>query len=374
MSQITILFLAANPKSTPRLGLDEEIRTILEKLLISDLRDSLRLESAWAVRADDLLQYLNMYKPDIVHFSGHGSTSGEILLVNDEGIVKPISVAAIKALFTVLKDNIKVVMLNACYSKVQAQAIAEVINCVIGMNDEISDAAAIVFVASFYRAIGFGRSVQEAFDQGRTALLLEGISEEYIPELLSKKGTNPSQTFLMEFTANKKGGRVVEPQHPRFQTPEEPNSLRSNLLLPKENKSIFNISGKIDAEIVNIGGEQNFNAPLILNVKAQLQSMAQSIGKSSGANDGAKLKFIWLINRLIEQLEKVPLEKAGEMKEISQYVEVLVKEINQRRPSNEKLQTTGVNLKQAGENLSEAMPIIKTIVEQIVNEVWKFAE
>ena len=46
-------------------------------------------------------------------------------------------------------------ILNACYSKKQAEAITQVIDCAIGMNDAIGDEAAITFAASFYRAIGF---------------------------------------------------------------------------------------------------------------------------------------------------------------------------------------------------------------------------
>jgi hypothetical protein len=68
------------------------------------------------------------------------------------------------------------------------------------MNDAIGDEAAIIFAASFYRALGFGRSVQEAFDQGKVALLLEGILEEHTPELLVKAGIDPSQIVLVSQT------------------------------------------------------------------------------------------------------------------------------------------------------------------------------
>jgi CHAT domain-containing protein len=188
MDKIKVLFLAANPESTTRLKLDEEIREITSKIRASEYRDSVEIISAWAVRPDDLLQYLNQYKPQIVHFSGHGSTSGDIILVDDYGQPKPVTSNALKALFATLKDNIQVVLLNACYTYSQAEAIVVNINYVIGMSTAIGDKAAITFAASFYRAIGFDRTVQEAFDQAKTALLLEGIPEENIPELLVRKG------------------------------------------------------------------------------------------------------------------------------------------------------------------------------------------
>ena len=197
MNKIKILFLAANPADTNKLALDEEIREITSKIRATDHRDSIDLISAWAVRPDDLLQLLNQHKPQIVHFSGHGINSGEIFLTDHNGVSKPVSIKAIKALFTTLKDNIRAVVLNACYSKEQAEAITQVVDCAVGMNDSIGDRAAITFAASFYQAIGFSRSIQEAFDQGIVALLLEGIPEENTPELLVRTGIDPSQVILV---------------------------------------------------------------------------------------------------------------------------------------------------------------------------------
>ncbi len=194
--KVKVLFVAANPTSTDRLMLDEEIREITRKIEISKYRNLLEVESMWAARPDDLLQGLNQHRPHIVHFSGHGSSTGEIILVDNSGSPKAVSTQALKALFTTLKDNIRVVLLNACYSDIQAKAIVEVIDCVIGMNEAIGDQAAITFAASFYRAVGFGRSIKDAFDQGKTALLLEGIPEENTPELVVKAGNDPSQIVL----------------------------------------------------------------------------------------------------------------------------------------------------------------------------------
>ena len=115
---IKILFLSSNPEFTPALKLDEEARLIIQKIRTTDrYRDVLKIETLWAVRPDDLLQALNEHKPQIVHFSGHGSKTGEILLMDNYRKAKPVSAEALKMLFTTLKDNIRVVVLNACYSE-----------------------------------------------------------------------------------------------------------------------------------------------------------------------------------------------------------------------------------------------------------------
>lgn len=201
MDKVKTLFLAAYPDASP-LKLDEEIREITQKIRASEYRDTLELISAWAVRPDDLLQKLNEHKPFIVHFSGHGSQSGEIILidenlVNGNRVPKAVSPTAMKALFQALKGNVRVVLLNACYSQIQAEAIRDVIDCVIGMNAAIGDQAAITFAASFYRALGFGSSVREAFEQGKVALLLAGIPEEKTPELIHRSDVDPAKIFLV---------------------------------------------------------------------------------------------------------------------------------------------------------------------------------
>lgn len=202
MQKIVVLFLASNPTDTRRLRLDVEIREITEKIRASDGRDSVELISRWAVRPDDLIQALNEHRPHIVHFSGHGSPSDGIILEDNDGNSKPVNKEALRTLFHTLSDNVRVVLLNACFSQVQANAITETIDCAIGTSRAIGDPAAITFSASFYRAIGFGRSVQEAFDQGKTALLLEGIPEDTILSLSTRIGVNASKIVLVNDPTN----------------------------------------------------------------------------------------------------------------------------------------------------------------------------
>ena len=197
MSKIKILFLAANPAATKQLQLDEEIREITAKIRASEYRDSLELISRWAVRPDDLLQTLLEHKPHIVHFSGHGSPTAEIILQDQNGRPQPVSKEALVHLFRTLKDNIRLVLFNACSTRPQAEAIAQTIDCTVGMNQPIGDDAAIVFAASFYRAIGFGRTVQEAFDLAKVALLLEGIPEDKTPEMYVRGGVDASKMILV---------------------------------------------------------------------------------------------------------------------------------------------------------------------------------
>ena len=197
MDKIKILFVSANPAGTQQLKLDEEAREIEAKIRAAEHRDSVELITKWAVRPDDLLQSLNQHRPHIVHFSGHGNPTEEIVLLDNLGKPKPVSKEALVHLFLALKDNIRVVVLNACFSRLQAEAITGEIDCAVGMMREIGDDAAITFAASFYRAIGFGCSIKQAFDQGIAALLLDGSLEGKTPVLISGRDTAPDKVFLI---------------------------------------------------------------------------------------------------------------------------------------------------------------------------------
>lgn len=214
-----ILFLAANPISTNRLRLDEEIREIEAGLRRSQYRDRFELQQRWAVRPVDLQRALLDCKPQIVHFSGHGigrATAGQSIApfsedtreisfadsvdadsteIFDEGVVledttgqpKLVRTEALSALFKLFADSVECVVLNACYSEQQAKAIAQYTPYVIGMNQAIGDRAAIEFAVGFYDALGAGESIEQAHRFGIVALQLSDIPEHLTPVLLERK-------------------------------------------------------------------------------------------------------------------------------------------------------------------------------------------
>lgn len=184
-SQINILFLASNPLDQKRVRLDEEMREIDQAIRGAEFRDAFNLELQMAVRVGDLQEHLLRFKPHIVHFSGHGTDRSEIILEDRNGMSYSVSPESLTLLFRTLRDNIRCVILNLCYSEDQAQAIAEHIDCVIGMTGAIDDEAAILFSKSFYRAIAYGRDVQTAFDLACQEINMQNILEADKPKLIA---------------------------------------------------------------------------------------------------------------------------------------------------------------------------------------------
>jgi hypothetical protein len=188
-----ILFLAANPLNTSQLRLDEEIREIDEGLRRAKHREQYELKQKWAVRPVDLRRAMLDYTPQFVHFAGHGAGEKGIVLENDQGFAQPVMAEALSNLFA-LFPQVECVLLNACYSEIQALAIADNVPYVVGMSQAVGDRAAITFATSFYDALGAGQSVDFAYRFACNALELASIPEHLTPvlkaneQLLKKAG------------------------------------------------------------------------------------------------------------------------------------------------------------------------------------------
>jgi hypothetical protein len=289
---IKILFLAANPEDTAQLRLDKEVREIKQALLQTEFRDKFDFEQEPGVRASDLQSHLLHHKPDIVHFSGHGSKASEIILEDDFGGSHKVSEQALSKLFAVLKDNIRCVVLNACYSALQAQAIAQHIDCVVGMSKAIGDEAAISFAVAFYRTLGYGKDVKTAFDSGCLQIHLENLNEQDTPKLLSLK-TNPQEVFFV----NEEEEAVM----PKIQVNQ---SGGINISGGTIHGDVFS-GDKITTVTTGLSGEQlnQLFAPLLSALQAappekqseamrKAQELKKEIAKGEKANDGVMATIV----------------------------------------------------------------------------------
>lgn len=180
----TILMVVANPRGTQALRLDEEARELERGLARSKHRDRFRIEQRWAVTYTDLRRALLDFQPEIVHFSGHGGEVEGLVFEDESGQPQFVSGEAIAQLFSIFAANIECVVLNACYSEVQAQKIAQYIPHVVGMKKAIGDRAAIEFSIGFYDGLLAGRSVKDAYRLGCNAIQGAGIPEDLTPVLL----------------------------------------------------------------------------------------------------------------------------------------------------------------------------------------------
>ena len=190
MHPIKILILTANPQipDYDPLRLDAEVRQIEEALRRSRHRDRFEIATKLAVRTTDLRRALLDNRPQIVHFSGHGTREQGLVLEDDAGKMQLVSTEALGRLFGIFETGaIECVLLNACYLEVQATVIHQSVDCVIGMNQPIGDKAAVQFAEGFYDALGADSLYDEAFRIGCSAIDLDSSSEYEKPVLKYRK-------------------------------------------------------------------------------------------------------------------------------------------------------------------------------------------
>lgn len=193
-----VLYLAANPSDLTALRLDVECREISDALRSGPHRDRLVLTARWAARADDLLRALVDETPQTLHFSGHGEGEGGLAFVGDDGTAQPVSGAALAQVMAAAGGSVRLVLLNACYSAVQATALSAHVPCVIGTTRAVTDTGAARYSAALYRALAAGRSVANAHAQGLAALALHGDADRDAIALHVRPGTDPDHVVVVD--------------------------------------------------------------------------------------------------------------------------------------------------------------------------------
>lgn len=237
----TILILAANPTNTARLRLDEEVRSIDEGLRRSNKRSEFKLVKLGAVRPDDLRRALLDHSPAIVHFCGHGTEDEGLVFEDNTGQTQLVSTESLARLFKLFENTIECVLLNACYSEQQAQAIHQSIDYVIGMRKAVGDQAAIKFAVGFYDALWAGRTIEDGFEFGCTSIDLESIPESTTPVLKSRKGRK--DTAISQ--PNQPGKRIFI-SYKRDVAPDEPVALQILQALSPQHQVFIDQNSSVD--------------------------------------------------------------------------------------------------------------------------------
>jgi hypothetical protein len=212
MTLKTILFLASNPEDTGKLQLEKEYQSVQD---VAQNKFDFKLKRA--VRVDELQMSIYDYKPDILHFSGHGkgdkTTGGGnlnapkrgagsrtpektpqagLMIMGDDNKSVLVPSAALDSMLRVLgKRQIKIhtVVLNACFSAVHADAFLPHVKYLIGMTDAIGDADAIKFAEAFYQwLVRTDGDVEFSFENALVNLQLNNYQDNDKPKLMLGKG------------------------------------------------------------------------------------------------------------------------------------------------------------------------------------------
>lgn len=191
MTKTKILYLSSSPDNLNQLKVDEEFRAIYENLN----ENFFKIQSVSKTKISDIQAIIYESQPDIIHFSGHGS-SEDIFLETDEsrsaGVLKP----GFIRIFQNLRKKPELLFLNACQTYDNLEDLKYVIDFVIATDSKVPDLKARMFARNFYRFLSLGASIKSSFNFAENQLDIESlVKEARIYRLLVREGINSDRIF-----------------------------------------------------------------------------------------------------------------------------------------------------------------------------------
>ena len=196
-SRTRIALLVTNPERRASLQTGIEARDIQRAIEGSVNWDSFDLRVVLEPTFGDLVDSLNRFNPDILHFSGHGGGSS-LLLGNeragqDGGEVLDFEMAA--RLLDVTAPNVSLIVLAACDTVEGAECLLKPGRAIIAMSDSIDDEAACAFSERLYKSIVDGVSVTNSLAQAKLFLEQKGYEDALLPTLIFSNAQDASRVY-----------------------------------------------------------------------------------------------------------------------------------------------------------------------------------
>ena len=166
--KIRVLFFCSNPEGAEELDLDRDWDAIQHAVDIGQRHRDLLVKPMWQPCVDALFDELNVFKPEVLHFSGHAGRREGLFFTHPHGDPEPLSAASLVHLLRSLRDDgPDLVVLATCRSLALARAATRFVKCAVGVEAELDDDIAARFLRGFYGGLATGRSVAAAFEQGQ---------------------------------------------------------------------------------------------------------------------------------------------------------------------------------------------------------------
>jgi CHAT domain-containing protein len=188
--QIRLLLVSARPADLNGIDLTGEMDGIIEAIELSDNGRMFPIRNLEHCQKHHLINALNRWDPDIVHFAGHGAPD-PLSFLDEIGHRADMTKTDFQNLIgAARRRSLRGLVLNACFSAHDAQRFAEHGINVIGMQRPVRDDAAKLFSALFYDKLGDGKTFKQAFDAA-SRLVKRQHTEAFHPEYCGSHQNRP---------------------------------------------------------------------------------------------------------------------------------------------------------------------------------------
>jgi len=178
--QRIVLFLSAAPEGMEPVHVEEEAKAIIDAIRASFANQQVGLVVRHGVQLADWRREIDLIRPEVLHFSGHGGLlSLPVLKGADGGATEPPIGPLIDQL---RRSGIQGAVFNACFSSRLAQTAVESggLRWAIGADRAIIDETAIAFAVGFYEALSQGQAPGEAYEAGKRACTWDSLLSDLL--------------------------------------------------------------------------------------------------------------------------------------------------------------------------------------------------
>lgn len=185
-----ILFVASKPIDVGFIRFNQEYQKICDIIEKHD-NCQYKIFTQLALKKEDLQNLLEKYKPNILHFSGHGDVKGLVMETRNERTTYADSIYFDNLLQSYSLEGI---YFNACYSgKIIDKINKDYYNYGIGNNDVLNDFLAIDFSENFYLNLIEQNSLpQNAYQTAFKNCKSNITKDEYINRIINIVGSMDS--------------------------------------------------------------------------------------------------------------------------------------------------------------------------------------
>ncbi len=191
-----VLFITSNPRhyQYQQLRIEKEFMRVSVAL---QGRPFLDLKASMESRIKNFNETILKYKPQVIHFSGHGYDEGDrdgkndkgIILQDENGEIKRLSVSNLTKMIRAWKKvfDIDLVFLSSCDTLNLGKQIKKILGVkknVIAMNGAIFDKTALEFSAAFYSFYALKLPIDVCFESAKNQIDILGLDGVEMPTLL----------------------------------------------------------------------------------------------------------------------------------------------------------------------------------------------
>ena len=183
-----ILFIGVNPKDTAQLRLQDEINVI--KDIVEPTSYKLYVRNA--ATKQSMRRYLNRFKPNVLHISGHGNNDRTLTFEDKDGHSVIIYTHQLGDYLERYSKYLKCVILSACYSLNDIENFSDRIHCTIGMKTAVGNTMAVDFSSAFYDALCSGNTYEESFNLAKSELNLSRAEDHDVLKMIVNEDIDPT--------------------------------------------------------------------------------------------------------------------------------------------------------------------------------------